>query len=86
MKIKVMRRHIDKGICWDMKHCAVAEAVREALPDAHDVAVSGDEIRINGNYIRVPRSVERFINKFDKAKTTTQKRALRTFRFILNHK
>jgi hypothetical protein len=47
--------------------CAVARAVRRAIPRARRVSVFGSKIEVNGRPYWADKRVERFVNEFDAA-------------------
>ena len=80
--IKVRARHIKAGIQNKSTSCPVALAIREQI-NAGVVDVFMNEISINqdyGNTADMPRSVSRFVDKFDK----NGKRAVKPFNFYLD--
>jgi hypothetical protein len=48
----VEQRHIDKALQRDSSHCAVAEAIKEAIPDATFVSVDLQTIRFSRRGLR----------------------------------
>lgn len=81
--IAVTRKHINKGDRGECTSCPVALALLDAFPEAKRVSVDQDDLVVtypNGSAKSycVPRSVSRFINKFD-----NQGRVAQPFRFKL---
>lgn len=74
MKIKVTQDHIDRGKAFNCGYCPVALAIRE---QAETVAVSRREVRITAWHYDLPRSAQRFIDRFDLRKP------VKPFTFIL---
>ncbi len=82
MRIQVKHKHILKGKPFDCFSCPVALAVLEALAESGghvgNVRVQYDFIKAGGRLHHVPRSVIRFIDRFD-----NYKHAARPFAFNL---
>lgn len=96
LKIHVRRKHIDKGapVCGD--RCAIALATREALTEAWgpldllDIAVTNANLHIycrtRSPMIKLSKTVQRFIRKFDVIGfgNRADRRTLRPFSFIID--
>jgi hypothetical protein len=50
--IPVEQRHIDESLLANSSHCAIAEAIKEAIPDATRVAVDLQTVRYTRNGLR----------------------------------
>ena len=82
--IEVTQRHINKGKKGERKACPVYYAINEAT--GKDIGV-GDESfdfiydydKYRYTYFKFPRSVKRFVAKFDEL----GRKAVKPFRFIL---
>jgi hypothetical protein len=95
LNIKLRRRHIMKGECRSTSKCAGALAICELLPEQYVARVMDSNVLVyekdaNGiaiyppvTNIKLPRSMQRFIARFDKATTATAKRQLEPFTFQL---
>lgn len=74
--IKVLKKHI-KTSEFGIKNCPVALALKDS--GYSDVSVGLNVIFIGLKIIKSPRSVDRFINKFDR------KKSVKPFNFILKY-
>jgi hypothetical protein len=64
MKVRVMRKHINKGVCSDSEFCPIALALKEKTHKTVEVGGSED-ITINGVQYRGPMYINTFIKNFD---------------------
>jgi hypothetical protein len=80
--ISVTQKHINKGIREERDSCPVALALLDNGFDFVSVDQISIDWRINNNAVNVasPRSVARFVTKFDKL----GKKAVKPFNFKLN--
>lgn len=63
MRIRVLRRHINKGRVADSLSCPVALAIRERTGKEVDVEICSFQ---NGSeYANTPKAVAKFVEKFD---------------------
>lgn len=79
--IKVRAKHIKAGIPNKCNSCPVALAIKEQIKTNY-VAVFKNQISLNKGYnntIHMPRSVFRFVNKFD----NEGRKAVKPFNFYL---
>lgn len=68
MKVKVMRKHIQKGKKESPSSCPIALALREKFKLPKDVVVvDNDYVNLNSVRYRLRRG-SRFINRFDSGK------------------
>ena len=83
-KITVTRKHIKNGSPGEPADCPVALAVRDIVYDG--VRVTDRTIfQICGPDYHMPRSVQRFIQKFD-VMNNKERRTLKPFSFFLRKK
>ena len=87
--IKVTKKHIKNGIPLDKYKCPVAKAILENVFANYSVRVTSSYIEISAPeswcgyfYYKVPRSVQRFIRKFDSINVKKHKMA-QPFNFYL---
>ena len=78
--IKVTQKHINKGCKYAENGCPIALALAEAL-GTPKVAAGDLGIKIAGTVYESPRSVARFVSKFDKL----GKKGVKPFNFILDY-
>lgn len=65
LKLSLKQKHIDRGVYFSHNKCPIALVIREAFPGSV-VYVMPDHCWLNcGKSIHFPRSVRRFITKFD---------------------
>lgn len=68
--INVTQRDIEMGEPEEPFACPVARAVARAFKKKIGyVGVNGDEFEMRRGYVKAPKSVETFVNKFDKLET-----------------
>lgn len=79
MIIKVRQKHIDEGVRKTAGSCPVAKALDEQT-DCDYNYVYNHSIKYNGRNVHMPRSVQRFVKKFDSG------RPVKPFNFILKTK
>lgn len=75
--IKVTKKHIQKGGKY-YNDCPVALAIKDVFPDK-TVSVDGMYIFVTPKNIKCPRSVSRFVNRYDDEKS------VKPFNFILKY-
>jgi hypothetical protein len=64
LRVRVLKRHILKGIPASVCSCPIALAVREVGTQKKKVSVTF-EIQVGKKYYDLPTVANRFINKFD---------------------
>lgn len=67
MKFNVLKKDIRLGLPGNPRECPVSRAIRRKLKDSK-VSVIGHYIRINGEEVNAPKSVQRFVDRFDGSK------------------
>lgn len=85
MKIIVTKQNIKDGIKGDSRNCPVALAIKKEYPIC-DVSAAEDYIYLGDYEYKVPRSVQRFITKFDKVKSSVKPFCFILKNFILKSK
>lgn len=65
MRVRVLRRHINKGKPFKAMRCPVALALRERVGGRPRVCVGLDTIRVNGSVYPVSAKVRQWIAHFD---------------------
>ncbi len=80
MIVSVTKAHIKAGKRYDCEECPIALALYDATGDAY-VAVTRDNLQVGPfKSYKAPRSVSRFVKRFD-----TNKK-VKPFRFILSER
>ena len=69
LRIRVLQKHILKGIPESACSCPIAQAVREVSPRKKRVAVLLDEMQVGSKTYDLPRAVSNFIKRFDAGKS-----------------
>jgi hypothetical protein len=86
--VQVTKKDILKGIQQDCHECPVALAVARTFK-SENVSVGGDSIEVeteNGEFFfhKVPKKVQKFIEKFDDIGNRTDRQKLKPFSFKLS--
>lgn len=71
-KVQLKQEHIDNGVPYEPRGCAVALALKDAWIK-FDHGVGPDDTEINGARVLLPVRVQRFIRKFDRGVKETCK-------------
>lgn len=82
MRIKVKRKHIRRGVRNSDECCPVALAIYQATGIA-DVSVIEDQAWIEDYVVKLPKKVNRFIDRFDGGKS---RRKMKPFSFKFKFK
>lgn len=88
IKVKVERKHIDKGRFGEEKFCPISLALKEQT-DGKRISTHYGFVRMNGQEYMLPNAAEKFVEKFDKGDMMTVKNAkthrskLKPFKFEL---
>lgn len=83
MNISITKEHIENGIARDSHHCMIADALKEAIPEAQYILVDLQSIRYSlpaskKRYVHLtPLKAQRALIKFD------QGRSVKPFEFTL---
>jgi len=75
---QVTRKHIREGKPNMLKACPIALSLKEAIGCETPVIAGAEVVRIGGDFYDLPRSVQRFIKRFDAGKP------VKPFRFRLD--
>ncbi len=76
-KVTVKQKHIKIGTKGSTSYCPIAYSLKEKFKSEY-VFVNEEEIWIDGQEYKTPRSAQRFISKFD-----NHKNSVKPFNFIL---